>query len=94
MKSNRPTSGVLGTLALLLSQAVLADAVLDWNDTASAQVLASGQIAPDATRSMAMVHVAIFDAANAIDRRYDPYAHKDRAPAEEINEPGVVVSRG
>jgi len=81
MKQHRQISQVLGALALLLSQAVLADSVLDWNEIAAAQVVASGQIAPDATRSMTMVHVAMFDAADAIDRRYEPYAHKERAPA-------------
>jgi hypothetical protein len=81
MKRHREISQILGTLALLLSQAVLADSVLDWNEIAAAQVGASGQIAPDATRSMTMVHVAMFDAADSIDRRYEPYAHKERGPA-------------
>jgi hypothetical protein len=81
MKRTRHTQGILGVLALLLSHAALADAVLDWNEIALAQVVASGQIAPDATRSLTMVHVAMFDATDAIDRRYEPYAHKERAPA-------------
>jgi hypothetical protein len=80
MRRNRQIP--LGVLALLLSHAVFADAVLDWNEIALAQIVASGQIAPDATRSLTMVHAAIFDAANAIDRRYQPYAHKERAPAD------------
>ena len=50
-----------------------ADAVLDWNRTAIEAVVASKQPPPMTTRSMAMVHAAMFDAINAFDGRYAPY---------------------
>jgi hypothetical protein len=71
--------------ALLISFGVFApdahaDAVLDWNDVALAEVTASGQLPPDGARTLAMVHVAVFDAVNAIDRRYEPVALHERGP--------------
>lgn len=58
-----------------------ADAVLDWNKTAQAVVLAASAPPPQQYRSLAIVHTAIFDAVNAIDRRYTPYAFEEKAPA-------------
>ncbi|MBS0515869.1 MAG: vanadium-dependent haloperoxidase [Proteobacteria bacterium] len=64
---------------LLLPCAGHADAVLDWNEIALAQVTAAKQLAPDAARTMAIAHVAMFDAVNAVDRRYAAYAFDERA---------------
>src|SRR5205823_1560244 len=55
--------------------AALPDPVLDWNQT-TLKTLANVKEprTPIASRALAMVHAAIFDAANDIDRRYAPYA--------------------
>jgi hypothetical protein len=74
-------NALIPTVALIFSPTCFSDAVLDWNEVALAQVIAARQSPPDGARTMAMVHVAIFEAVNAIDRRYAPYAFKDRAPA-------------
>ena len=71
----------LTTIGLLFAHGAEADSVLDWNEVALAEVAASGQLPPDGARTMAMVHVAVFDAVNAIDRRYEPVALKERGPA-------------
>jgi hypothetical protein len=56
-----------------LSVTAHADVITDWND----KVVATGVQARQApfvhTRSVAIVHVAMFDAVNSIDRRYTPY---------------------
>src|SRR5712691_6912359 len=56
-----------------LSVTAHADVITDWND----KVVAAGVQARQApfvhTRSVAIVHVAMFDAVNSIDRRYTPY---------------------
>ena len=56
---------------------VLANVITDWDDTAIAVVtpMASlGNTSPYmAQRMMAMVHAAMFDAVNSIERRYRPY---------------------
>jgi hypothetical protein len=55
------------------------DAVLDWNVTCFDVATAAGQNAIIASRAAAMVHIAIHDALNTIDRRYEPYVHEARA---------------
>jgi hypothetical protein len=59
-----------------------ADAVLDWNEAALAAIEAAGQSPPDGARTMAMVHVAMFDAVNAIEQRYEPLAFAEVGSAE------------
>jgi hypothetical protein len=60
------------TLALLIAPAK-ADVIMDWNAKADA-IGAEKQLANSAnTRGQAMLHVAMFEAVNAIDRRYTPY---------------------
>ena len=65
-----------------------ADPVADWNVTATTASFAAGLdnefgcVDPlHESRMLAMMHVAIHDALNAIDRRYQPYAYDGaRAP--------------
>ena len=59
----------------LLSGSSGGDVVLHWNEILM-QSLTSNQHSPRVplARNMALVHVAIFDAVNAIDRSYEPYA--------------------
>jgi len=68
--------------ALILPRAAGADVVLDWNELALARVVAAGQLPPDGARTLALVHVAMFDAVDAIDRRYVPYAFDERATGD------------
>jgi hypothetical protein len=49
-----------------------ADVVLHWNELL-VQSLASQPAQVPMARNMALVHVALFDAVNAIDRSYEPY---------------------
>ena len=67
-------------MALLLSQAIAsADEVTNWNSVAASAAFAAGQAPPLQTRTFAIVHVAIHDALNAIDRRNGPYTLEMRA---------------
>jgi hypothetical protein len=66
---------------LLLPATSMGDAILDWNELGVAAVLAARQSPPESARSMAMMHLAMFDAVNAIERRYAPYGTELRAPA-------------
>jgi hypothetical protein len=55
--------------ALVAASAARADAVTDWNATASnAIVTTAGQPPPLATLSFAIVQAAVYDAVNAIDQ--------------------------
>src|SRR5206468_4432414 len=62
--------------ATLLSAAAQADVVTDWNQItlATQAAIPGGVRTPPAARALAMVHLAIFDSVNAIDRRFTPYA--------------------
>jgi len=71
-----------------------ADAVLDWNEIALSSVVASKQPAPNTTRGMAMVQVAIFDAVNLTDPRFLPYAAKSRpVPGASSEAAAAAASR-
>jgi hypothetical protein len=59
----------------------MADVILDWNELGVATVLTARQGPPGDARSMAMMHLAMFNAVNAIEHRYTPYGAEPRAPA-------------
>jgi hypothetical protein len=68
-------------------QVARADAVIDWNETATTAAFAAGLdnsagcVDPlHESRMLAIMHVAIHDALNAIDRRYQPYTFDVQAP--------------
>lgn len=63
---------VLMAIALLAPSSASADVITEWSQKATTFVSARLGTAP-AERVMAMVHVAMFDAVNSIDRRYRPY---------------------
>jgi PAP2 superfamily len=85
----RLTVGVLGLLALLPYQAA-ADEVLDWSVTGFDAAVAGGQNNIVLSRTMAMLHLAIHDALNAIDRRYEPYLYQ--ATAEASAAPAAAIA--
>jgi hypothetical protein len=79
-----------GLLALAISSAAAADAVSDWNQKAGVCALAAQQTAPPATRTLAIVHVAMFDAINSIEGRYAPYRFKvSAAPGSSAEAAGI-----
>ncbi len=67
------------TFIVLGLVAVRADEVTSWNLVATNAGLAAGQSPPLQTRTYAIVHIAIHDALNAIDRRNGPYALETKA---------------
>jgi hypothetical protein len=65
---------ILPALLLLLVPSVArGDTVIDWSAKAEAIGLEKRQRPPDTARGLAMMHVAMFEAVNAITRRYAPY---------------------
>ena len=53
-----------------------ADIVSDWNAKAEAIAIEKRLLPPPNARGMAILHVAVFEAVNAVDRRYAPYKLK------------------
>jgi hypothetical protein len=64
---------LLGLVALVArAQPVHADAVVDWNEITVAAVTA-GRPGPIGVVDIALVQIAVHDAVQALDRRYEPY---------------------
>src|SRR5882672_12854068 len=82
---------VIARLAALPMRA-RADAVTDWNVIAFVAVEASGKTGPVTSCDIAMAHVAMHDALNAIDRRYEPYAYDAVAPRDASPEAAVAAA--
>src|ERR1700757_3407616 len=76
------------------------DAVLDWNETAASAAFAAGLDnltdgcvdALHESRIFAMMHAAIHDALNAIERRSQPYALDAQAPSGSSPEAAVAAA--
>ena len=58
---------------ILVLPCAYADVVTDWNQTAVSASLVTGAANTVVSRNVALVHAAIFDAVNAIDRRHTAY---------------------
>jgi hypothetical protein len=68
-------------LCIGFSMLARADVVTDWNRvTLDTQASAGAIRTPPASRALAMVHVAIFDSINVIDRKYEVYAVDAQPP--------------
>jgi hypothetical protein len=84
------------SLALLVPRTATADAVTDWNVNAGKAALAAciepaGSNDPgNESRLYAMMHVAIHDALNAIDRRFRPYVFNVQGPTGASREAAVA----
>src|ERR1044072_9325681 len=84
---------------LIFAGAARADVIMDWNAKADA-IAAEKQLPNSAsTRALAMMHTAMFDAVNAIDRRYAPYKltltatpHTSREAAAAVAAYDVLVA--
>lgn len=83
-------AALLGAVLSLTAQACAADAVTDWNRTLT-QALKTAGLAPGRQpRQAAVVHAAIFDAVNGIEREYEPYLVKEWAPGGARPEAAAV----
>jgi hypothetical protein len=70
----------------LLATAAKADVIMDWNAKADAIAIEKQTINSANARGQAMLHVAAFEAVNAIEKRYTPYRltlSADRATSRE-----------
>jgi hypothetical protein len=68
MKLSRIAMILLCTIAIAAQPApARADVVTDWN------AIVFQTAGPSIQRTLAMMHIAIFDAVNSIERRYAPY---------------------
>lgn len=62
--------------------AARADVITDWNSTLLGAIRTTSANPPRASRQMAMLHLAMYDAVNGIDRRHRPYLVTEAGPAQ------------
>ena len=84
---------VLGaSLALALSTAARADEVLEWNVAAITVAETGGQNPIMVSRTLAMAQLAVHDALNAIDRRFEPFLLESRAEPQAAPAAAVAAA--
>ena len=82
-------------VALLAAATARADAVTDWNAIAIRATETAGAPVPVQTRAMSLVHGAVFDAVNAIDRKYSFHAVEVRpGSAASVEAAAVAAAHG
>jgi hypothetical protein len=92
MNALKARSYVLGALMWLVAAgAARADVITDWCEKAVPVAAAHGA-APAGLRTMAMVHLAMFEAVNAIDPRYASYKFKLEAPRNASREAAAAAA--
>lgn len=85
-------SGILAAAMLLAPLVSMGDVVTEWNERAVVCTIQARQLPFVATRSMAMVHTAVFDAVNSIEGHYTPYKTKVAAPQGSSAEATAVAA--
>lgn len=86
-----PTASLVICLwALALAPSAFANEVIQWNETTMKAILANGQSNVVSTRTLTMVQVAVHDALNAINRRYDAYYFE--GPGDPAASPDAAIA--
>ena len=84
---------IFGCLLVLAPwAAAVPDEVTMWNSVTLNAIRATGTPPPRASRALGMMHAAVFDAINSIDRVYQPYAVNVLAPGGASREAAVAQS--
>ena len=73
-------------LASVISNPARGDVVTDWNNAALDAIRAGNTAPPIASRGLAILHVAIYDAVNGIARTHEPYLVPSAVPASASRE--------
>ena len=95
MKIQANSRPALAAIALIgLAQPAAADVITDWNDRAVKHVLARNLAPPQAERIIAMAHLAMFDAINSIEHRYQPYVIQLAAGGSASKEAAAAAAAG
>jgi len=64
---------VLFAIIVAVPATAAADVITDWNATAVQATLTANRPGPSSVVDLAIVHVAMYDAVQAIEKRYQPY---------------------
>jgi PAP2 superfamily protein len=88
----RTVSIVVLALAFLQPRTAQADAVTDWNELANTVLLNVARGNVPSIIDLAYVHVAIYDAVNAIDRHHSVFAVVPRSPTHEASREAAAAA--
>jgi hypothetical protein len=77
---------------LLISESSRGDEVIEWNNAWLAAIRATGGPPCPISRAGAMLHVAIYDAVNSIERTHEPYVMFENVPATASKEAAVALA--
>lgn len=83
---------VAASVLLAATTTVCADPVIDWNKRAVEFAVAEKVSATAMSRHMALVHVAVFEAVNAISRTHAPYRLRLHAPSDALPEAAAAAA--
>lgn len=92
MKLGIATAGALALLGVVLVSAAGADVVTDWNGVWLQAIRATGGPPSPIARAGALLHVAIYDAVNSIDRSHEPYFMLEDAAAGTSKEAAAAMA--
>ena len=81
MKTSPLVRPIVVFATLSLGSVASADVVTDWNIAALNAIRTNRTPPPVASRALAILHVAIYDAVNGISRTHEPYAVESTVPA-------------
>jgi hypothetical protein len=89
-------TAALAFAAMATPTRVAADAVSDWNVTGFEATSTGGQNNAALSRPMAMMQLAVHDALNALERRYEPYIYTadrpyQQGPGGELADPSTTA---
>ena len=79
-------------LAVLVPSGALANVITDWNAILLDAVRADLTAPPMASRNMAIVHTAMFDAVNAVEPSHHPYHCSEPAVAGASGKASAVAA--
>jgi hypothetical protein len=91
VRLHRWSCGLIAACALAGPLDAVADIVSDWNGTAETAIASAG-----ATPGIyfGLVHLAIYDAVNSIDRKYTPYAVVPNTPVQGASREAAAAAAG
>jgi len=90
LRGRMHTAVLVAAVAVALPATAGADEVLDWNAILLRVIRTAGTPPPINFRPLAIVHTAMFDAINGIERRYTPIHVREEAPAGASRRAAVV----
>jgi len=79
------------TLTTVLSLSARADVITDWNRTAIDEIRKLGLGPNPATRTLAIAHIAAYEAVNTITGTHEPY-HAVLTPTLPVSQPAAAAS--